>query len=206
MMFPIVTGMRLLMKNMAHVTPSAPCMMPVGMKNMFATECSKPMVTKAEMGNQIAIAFEPMSLAPVACQSPMQTSQLHRIPLNINGRKAPEVLARVMALAVATEGAARAPDANTSAASPTEPTKLPMKETIQFLRRSERPIFFSASAAVMNAAFPVRSSPPAHTTISSPKGRPKAPSTIFCSPRFPAATSPWQAPPTVRARQDPKAM
>ena len=40
-----------------------PCMMPSGMMNMLATECSRPSATKAEIRNQIAVILPVTSLA-----------------------------------------------------------------------------------------------------------------------------------------------
>lgn len=59
--------------------------------------------------------------------------------------------------------------------------------------------------AVTRAVLPVKSSAPHMSTSKSPKGRPKAPYTIFCSPGFVDAR-PGQAPPTDRARKLPKPM
>ncbi len=57
--------------------------------------------------------------------------------------------------------------------------------------------------AVTRAVLPVKSSAPHMSTSSRPKGRPKAPYTIFWSPGFVDAR-PGHAPPTERARKLPK--
>ena len=80
MVFPRVTGIRLLNTNW-DVEMSAPSIMPQGIMNMFATQCSSPIVTKAEIGNQTPIALPPKVLAALACQTAMHTSQLHSMPL-----------------------------------------------------------------------------------------------------------------------------
>mmetsp|Transcript_42509 Transcript_42509/g.165921 ORF Transcript_42509/g.165921 Transcript_42509/m.165921 type:complete len:95 (-) Transcript_42509:676-960(-) len=64
-MLPRVTGSKFPRKNDCQLTP-APSMIPKGIMNMFATECSNFMATKAEIGNQIAIILPPRSLAPDA--------------------------------------------------------------------------------------------------------------------------------------------
>merc|ERR1719199_1110615 len=66
-----------------------------------------------EIGSQMPNTLPTMSFAAVACQMPMTTSQLQRMPRITawpNGRLAFMV---VIALTVAAEGAAKAPDANT---------------------------------------------------------------------------------------------
>ena len=59
-MFPSETGSRFWSRNCAQDT-LAPAKMPAGMMNMLATECSNPNVTKAEMGNQMAMALPAVS-------------------------------------------------------------------------------------------------------------------------------------------------
>ena len=54
--------------------------MPRGMKNILATLCSKPMVTKAMMGNQQAKILLITSSELIASQTARQTSQLQPIP------------------------------------------------------------------------------------------------------------------------------
>ena len=77
---PSVTGIKLLKTN-SDVVMSAPSIMPHGIMNMLATQCSSPMVTKAEMGSQTAIALPPRVLAAFACQTAMHTNQLQSMPL-----------------------------------------------------------------------------------------------------------------------------
>ena len=55
-------------RDVAEVSARAPqsgrtCMMASGTRNMLATECSRPIATNAEMGNQMAIIFPPTSRA-----------------------------------------------------------------------------------------------------------------------------------------------
>ena len=77
--FPMVTGIKLFTKNSCVVT-LAPKLMPHGIMNMLATQCSNPMATKADMGSHTAMAFPPRVLAALACHTAMQTSQLHSMP------------------------------------------------------------------------------------------------------------------------------
>src|SRR5512141_1067616 len=98
-MLPRVTGTRLVMKKLYHPAPSAKfavatlavasfaamagllaAKMPRGMKNMLATLCSKPMVTKAMIGNQQAKILLITSSELIASQTARQTSQLQPIP------------------------------------------------------------------------------------------------------------------------------
>lgn len=71
--------------------------------------------------------------------------------------------------------------------------------------RCLRVAFFSRTAAVTSAVFPVKSSAPVTSVIISPKGKPKAPLTMFCRPGLVAA-KPGQAPPTASISQAPKPM
>ena len=53
---------------------------PSGIKNIFATQCSKPMATKAEVGINTAINFPAISCAPTEPHRARQTNQLHSTP------------------------------------------------------------------------------------------------------------------------------
>lgn len=53
---------------------------------MFATTCSKPLVTKAAMHQAIAMIFEPSLVERVAHQIARHTRMLHRMPrVSISG-------------------------------------------------------------------------------------------------------------------------
>jgi hypothetical protein len=101
------------------------------MMNMLATECSRPMATKAEIGNQMATILPGRSLAIEAIHTAMHTSQLHRMPRTsavLKGRL-------VLATAAPTEAPppTSVPPAATRAARASEPTKLPVYETLHDL-------------------------------------------------------------------------
>lgn len=68
----------------------APERMPAGKRNMLVTECSKPMATNMEMGNQAPIIFPPSPLAMVHSHMAMQTNQLHIMPLTKVGPNSAE--------------------------------------------------------------------------------------------------------------------
>ena len=53
--------------------------MPAGMKNIFATLCSKPMATKAMIGKKMPKILPTMSFAASASTIARQTSQLQRM-------------------------------------------------------------------------------------------------------------------------------
>jgi hypothetical protein len=53
---------------------------PTGMKYMFATLCSNPAATKAEMGGMIARIFPAVVRAEKVIQTARQTRMLHMIP------------------------------------------------------------------------------------------------------------------------------
>ena len=79
-MFPIVTGI-MFPRAVAQFTPSATKNIPNGIKNMFATLCSNPIVTNAIIGNQIAKILPMISSDAHAKYTARQTSQLQPIPL-----------------------------------------------------------------------------------------------------------------------------
>ena len=64
-----------------QVTPSAPKNKPKGMKNMFATLCSNPMVTNAIIGNQIPRILPMTSSDALANHTAKHTNQLQPIAL-----------------------------------------------------------------------------------------------------------------------------
>mmetsp|Transcript_8810 Transcript_8810/g.19065 ORF Transcript_8810/g.19065 Transcript_8810/m.19065 type:complete len:207 (+) Transcript_8810:452-1072(+) len=199
---PRVTGSKFFNKNVAGET-AAPFIIPRGMRNMFATECSRPRAAKAEIGNQIATILPPRSLQKEAMYTAMHTNQLHKIPRTRAALKeSPD-----LAAAIPTEAPppTSVPPAVTMAAMNSEPTKFPLKETIQDLSSCGSEALPSSTAAVTRAVLPVKSSAPVTSVIIRPNGRPNAPKIIFWSPGFVAAR-PGHAPPTETMRKAPKAM
>src|SRR5579859_4073423 len=112
-MFPIVTGRRFAQRNLAHVRfarfAGIWCAAtnawfdftrrPMGMKNMFATLCSKPDATNAEIGGMIARILSVVVRALYASQTARQTSALQNAASAIACTK-PRL---VLPLAIATE-------------------------------------------------------------------------------------------------------
>src|SRR5512136_31291 len=89
-MFPMVTMMRLLVHAETQFTEATilvgsvtnPCVkIPAGMKYILAMECSKPLETKAMMGNQMPKNFPMRSSAQIPRRIPRFTSQLHPMAL-----------------------------------------------------------------------------------------------------------------------------
>jgi len=70
----------------------------MGMMNMFATLCSNPIATNAEIGNQTPTALPGRSFAADANQIAKQTNQLHKTPLVNAYVKVREVFATAIAL------------------------------------------------------------------------------------------------------------
>jgi hypothetical protein len=68
-----------LVRKVANET-GAPSAIPRGMKNMFATLCSRPMATNALIGSHTASALPGRLAADAACHTAMQTSQLASTP------------------------------------------------------------------------------------------------------------------------------
>lgn len=194
--FPKVTGKRLSKKKADHVT-LAPAKMPAGIINIFATECSRPKVTKAEIGNQMATAFPMVSFAIDAMYTAMHTSQLQRMPRTKAVAKGSEVLVLANAMVAPPPGIVAAKMANL--ATETAPMRLPNHESTKDFISSLGSTLFSKTAMVTKAALPVKSSVPDKTVMNNPNGRPKAPKINFCKPGF-VETKPGQAPPTVQAK------
>ena len=80
-MLPMVTGTKLFIIILDQVTPLAPKNIPNGIKNMFATLCSNPMVTKAIIGNQIPNILPITSSDALANHTAKHTNQLQPIAL-----------------------------------------------------------------------------------------------------------------------------
>jgi len=72
---------------------------PMGMKYMFATECSNPDATKAVMGKNIAKILPATSRDAIAIQTARQTSQLQPTPLANASRKLRLTFALAMLMA-----------------------------------------------------------------------------------------------------------
>ncbi len=90
MMFPKVTGMRLLnrklpqlrLENFATASAAAAPLMKrqAGMKYMLAIECSNPEATKAEIGKMMAIILPAVLFAAIAIMTARSTRILQSIP------------------------------------------------------------------------------------------------------------------------------
>ena len=77
-------------KTFPRVSGHRPARRPAGRMNMLVTECSKPMATNMEIGNQAPIIFPPRPLAMVHSHTAVQISQLHITPLTNVGPKSEE--------------------------------------------------------------------------------------------------------------------
>mmetsp|Transcript_16040 Transcript_16040/g.17512 ORF Transcript_16040/g.17512 Transcript_16040/m.17512 type:complete len:220 (+) Transcript_16040:45-704(+) len=176
---PRVTGKRLSKRKADHVT-LAPAKMPAGMMNMFATECSRPNVTKAEIGSQIATAFPVASFAIDARYTAMHTSQLQRIPRTKAVAKGSDVFA--IARATVAPPCGMVPEKMANLAKLTAPMKFPSHDKVKDFKSCWGSALFSSTAMLTMAAFPVKSSAPERTVMNSPKGRPKAPKINFWRP------------------------
>ena len=77
-MLPRVTGIKLAVKKWLKVM-SAPRAIPMGIKNMFATLCSRPMATKAQIGGHRPRILPGRLLAAPAHHTATHTSQLARM-------------------------------------------------------------------------------------------------------------------------------
>mmetsp|Transcript_33142 Transcript_33142/g.55527 ORF Transcript_33142/g.55527 Transcript_33142/m.55527 type:complete len:161 (+) Transcript_33142:35-517(+) len=82
--FPIVTGIKL-WNNAVSMVTSLVLMRPAGSKNMLATECSKPILTKVDTGSQIDRYFPVMSFACILKNTARHTNQLQNMALTKSG-------------------------------------------------------------------------------------------------------------------------
>ena len=82
--FPNVTIIKFNIKSKIPIL--APSIIPIGMKNIFATLCSNPHKTNNIIGNQHANILEITSCDAVAIHTAKTTITLHSIPLIINSK------------------------------------------------------------------------------------------------------------------------
>lgn len=131
-MLPSMTGTMFAVSMSPHPT-AAPEKIPNGMKNMFATECSNPKVTKVVIGIHMAAIFPPAVRAANAMVMATLTSQLAQTPFTNASAKGIEVFLTASAAAHACVGSVLKQYLLATAAIATEPIKLPAAETDQIL-------------------------------------------------------------------------
>mmetsp|Transcript_4606 Transcript_4606/g.11638 ORF Transcript_4606/g.11638 Transcript_4606/m.11638 type:complete len:240 (-) Transcript_4606:307-1026(-) len=186
-MFPSVTGSMLLRRNCLVVT-SAPASMPWEMRNMLATECSKPSVTKVEMGMKMLRSLPGMLFEAMAIHTARQTSQLHSTPLAKRVVKPIDTLATATLATLAVSASLLVVWARKAmAATKRDPAKFPLKLQNQDLQTSARFTFPVRRPLSMMKTLPVKSSAPVRITIASPAGKPIAPLTKLERPGLLAA-------------------
>ena len=100
---PSVTG-KMFPISICDTDTSAPYNIPCGIKNIFAMECSNPIVTNAVMGQKIAKIFpSDASSAAIVPHTAKHTNQLHNTPLT-NATMNGNVVAFIVAIAIAGAG------------------------------------------------------------------------------------------------------
>ena len=203
-MFPSVTG-KMFPKSICDTDTSAPYNIPCGIKNIFAIECSNPMVTNAVIGQMMAKIFPATLVVAIVPHTAKHTNQLHSTPLTnatINGN----VVAFIVAIAIAGAGfAAEVIAMYAMYAKNTDPAKLPAYDTAQFFITCAWVTFFDNKPLNITNTFPVNNSAPVNITMVNPNGRPNRPFTRFESPGFEAAKA-GELPPTVVKSRPPKPM
>mmetsp|Transcript_22614 Transcript_22614/g.57527 ORF Transcript_22614/g.57527 Transcript_22614/m.57527 type:complete len:203 (+) Transcript_22614:1056-1664(+) len=173
MVLPSVTG-RMLFRNACDQVMLAPMAMPRGMKNMLATECSRPMVTKVAMGAHRPIILPGSVVAAAACHTAMHTSQLHRMErmkTSDSGRDT----AFMVATLTGTGLPASTPVACTAATANREPIRLPVHDQNQLCSMPPSVACFSYIDMGMTAVLPVNSSVPDRITMVRPTGKTRPP-------------------------------
>ena len=203
-MFPSVTG-KMFPKSICDTDTSAPYNIPCGIKNIFAIECSNPMVTNAVIGQKMAKIFPATLVEAIVPHTAKHTNQLHSTPLT-NATVTGNVVAFIVAIAIAGAGfAAEVIATYAMYAKNTDPAKLPAYDTAQFFITCARVTFFDNKPLNITNTFPVNNSAPVNITMVNPNGRPNRPFTRFESPGFAAANA-GELPPTVVKNRPPKPM
>mmetsp|Transcript_12163 Transcript_12163/g.36942 ORF Transcript_12163/g.36942 Transcript_12163/m.36942 type:complete len:212 (-) Transcript_12163:332-967(-) len=182
---------------------SAPAKIPCVIRNMFATLCSNPRVTKVEIGTKTERILPATELDAIAIHTARHTSQLQSTPLAKRVTKGAETL-ETAALVTAAVRASEAVVAAKKAmpATKTLPAKFPRKLQNQFLLKSVAVTLPLRRPLIMMKTFPVKSSPPVRMTIERPAGRPIAPLTKLASPGL-AWARPGEEPETTLERRPP---
>mmetsp|Transcript_21832 Transcript_21832/g.54605 ORF Transcript_21832/g.54605 Transcript_21832/m.54605 type:complete len:204 (-) Transcript_21832:430-1041(-) len=188
MALPMATGIQFFTTIFAIVM-GAPERMPAGSKNMFATECSMLIATKAEMGNQMPTIFPPRSRAASERKTAMHTIQLHMIALMRIWPSGMLVFIIVIATARFWTPPTRSPPFFAARAKPTQPMMLPRIDTTQLFTNSIKVALPSKTAIGTVAVLPVKSWPPLFRMSSKFTGK-SAAKTIFCSPGADTAAAP----------------
>jgi hypothetical protein len=156
MIFPHVTGTKLLEMVFMTVT-GAPANKPAGIRNMFATECSKPIMTKAEMGGRYQCIFPSYLWLEQRRKLLRQTNQLQNIALTTVGPNSIPVFATAIPDAIVAAPPVRTPQYEHATAKPAQPIKFPAYATNQLRSTSRRVTFPSNQAADIVAVLPVKS-------------------------------------------------
>jgi len=194
-MFPSVTGMMFPVIICAHVT-FAPSIIPCGIKNMFATLCSKPSVTNIVIGQKMASIFPATDVVAIVPHTARHTSQLHNTPLAnaaLNGKDALAVAIPIAAAVVAGAAAVNAVYANH--AMNTEPAKFPTYDNAHDRASADASTAPFNNPLVITKTFPVNNSAPVRITIVNPAGKPIAPFKKALNPGL-ALASAGDDPPT----------
>ena len=187
-MFPSVTG-KMFPKSICDTDTSAPYNIPCGIKNIFAIECSNPMVTNAVIGQKMAKIFPATLVEAIVPHTAKHTNQLHSTPLT-NATVTGNVVAFIVAIAIAGAGfAAEVIATYAMYAKNTDPAKLPAYDTAQFFITCARVTFFDNKPLNITNTFPVNNSAPVNITMVNPNGKPNRPFTRFESPGFAAANA-----------------
>ena len=130
-----------------------------GKMNKLAIECSNPIPTKVEMGNQQPTNLTVKSLAAPDKKTAMLTIQLHMMALMRVGTKAVLVLPTAVLMARAAAPRFKTSAAMAAQAKRPQLTKLPPKDTDQLVQRSFQETKPSNLAATTVVEFPVNSYP-----------------------------------------------
>mmetsp|Transcript_143757 Transcript_143757/g.364896 ORF Transcript_143757/g.364896 Transcript_143757/m.364896 type:complete len:204 (-) Transcript_143757:423-1034(-) len=188
MALPMTTGIQFF-STIFPIVMGAPERIPAGRRNMFATECSMLIATKAEMGNQMPTIFPPRSRAASERKTAMQTIQLHMIALTSAWPKGILVFITVMVMASFWAPPTNKPAYCAAQAKTPQPMMLPRMETPQLLTRSFMSALPSKTAIGTVAVLPVKSWPPLFRMSSKLTGK-SAAKTIFCRPGADTAAAP----------------
>ncbi|CAK0795607.1 unnamed protein product [Prorocentrum cordatum] len=158
-MFPRVTGIKFLQRQSSTDT-SAPAIIPMGIMNMLAGICSKPMATKQDMGNQMPTILPTMSCAWPCRNTAMHTNQLQPIPLRKVTPKFSLIFFSATLIASSLVRPTFKLQAVTKPAKSKAPSRLPSQARANVLAICTGGNLPSNTAAGTVAAVPVISTPP----------------------------------------------
>src|SRR5438477_11121707 len=164
--FPIVTQSRFQPRPPSVIVGGCSASRAIDSKAMLATECSKPLATKAYTHQKIARDLAATLVIRADVQIARQTSQLHSIARARSSIAGAFILAAaILRISGLLPARARPPPPATKIDErKTQPTRFPVQDTPQHAARSRKLVRLCSHPKVMNIVCPVNRSEPANMT------------------------------------------